>query len=91
LADRHKENDVQERMVRLAIDFENPGTEWWESGGRDLWEALVEGFDNNDVLLEEGLAQSWLAQAANIPGWEGGAEWSPHPICLKAIDEDEEL
>jgi len=86
-----EESDVQERMVRLAIDFENPGREWWESGGQDLWDALVEGFDNNDVVLEEGLAQSWLAQAANIPGWEGGAEWSPHPICIKQIDEDEEV
>ena len=79
------------KMVRLAIDFENPGEEWWESGGRDLWEALIEGFDNNDVLLEQGLADSWLAQAAAIAGWEGGAEWAPHPICIKSIDEDEEL
>ena len=33
-------------MVRLAIDFENPAQEWWEGGGRDLWESIVEGFDN---------------------------------------------
>ena len=78
-------------MVRLAIDFENPATEWWESGGRDLWDALIEGFDNNDVVLESGLAESWLAQAATITGWEGGPEWAPHPIFSKPIDEDEEF
>lgn len=78
-------------MVRLAIDFENPATEWWESGGRDLWEALIEGFDNNDVVLEHAIAESWLAQAAAVPGWADGPEFSPHPICIKPIDEDEEL
>lgn len=77
------------RMVKLAIDFENPASEWWESGGRDLWESITEAFDNNDVALDESLAQSWLGQAAQIPGWEGGPEFSPHPICVKELDEDE--
>ncbi|HEM46477.1 MAG TPA: hypothetical protein ENO23_05455 [Alphaproteobacteria bacterium] len=82
---------MSDEMVRLAVDFENPGDEWWASGGRDLWEALVEGFDNNDVVVERALADSWLAQAATIPGWHGGPEWAPHPICIKPIDEDEQL
>ena len=75
-------------MVKLAIDFENPGREWWESGGQELWEAILEGFDNNAVVVEAALADSWLEQAAQIPGWAGGPEFSPHPICLKALDED---
>jgi hypothetical protein len=78
-------------MVRLAIDFENPAPEWWENGGRDLWESIVEGFDNNDALVEESIAKSWMAAAAQIEGWEGGPEFSPHPICLKAVNDDEEL
>ena len=73
----------------MAIDFENPGREWWESGGQELWEAILEGFDNNAVVVEAALADSWLEQAAQIPGWAGGPEFSPHPICLKALDEDE--
>ena len=78
-------------MVRLAIDFENTNQEWWDAGGRELWESLLEGFDNNDVLLDESVADSVLAQAAEIPGWEGGPEYAPHPLCVKPIDEDEEL
>ena len=78
-------------MVRLAIDFENPATEWWESGGQDLWESVVEGFDNNSALLDRSLAESWLAQAAQVPGWEGGPEHSPHPIRIDEVDEDELL
>lgn len=78
-------------MVRLAIDFENPASEWWESGGRDLWDSLAEGFDNNDVVLEEALALSWLEQAARIPGWHGGPEYAPHPVNLKELDPDEEV
>ena len=78
-------------MVRLAIDFENPGTEWWEGGGRDLWEALSEGFGENAVVVDSAIADSWLAQAATLPGWEGGPEFSPHPICLKELHDDEEV
>ncbi|MEE2674843.1 MAG: hypothetical protein VX466_13660 [Myxococcota bacterium] len=78
-------------MVRLCIDFENPAPEWWESGGRDLWESVVEGFDNNDALLDRALAESWLSHAARLPGWSGGPEHSPHPIRIDEIDEDEEL
>ncbi len=82
---------VETRMVRLAIDFENPGTEWWEAGGRDLWEALSEGFGENAVVVDSSIAHSWLAQAATLPGWEGGPEFSPHPICLKELHDDEEV
>ncbi len=78
-------------MVRLAIDFENPSPEWWESGGRDLWGALLEGFDNNDALVDRSIADSWLAEAAKLPGWQAGPEFTPHPISDKEIDEDEEL
>jgi hypothetical protein len=76
-------------MVRLAIDFENPALEWWESGGQELWESIVEGFDNNDVVLDDSLAQSWLDQAALVPGWHGGPDYAPHPVRLQEIDEDE--
>jgi hypothetical protein len=78
-------------MVRLTIDFENPAREWWESGGQDLWESVLEGFDNHSALLERALAESWLAQAATLPGWAGGPEHSPHPIRIDEVDEDEEL
>jgi hypothetical protein len=78
-------------MVRLAIDFENTSQTWWDEGGRDLWEGMLEGFDNNSVLLERSIAESWLAEAAKLPGWEGGPEYSPHPIRIVDVDEDEEL
>jgi hypothetical protein len=79
------------KMVRLAIDFENPAPEWWESGGRDLWESVAEGFDNNDVVLEESLARSWIEQAARIPGWDSGHEYAPHPVGIRELDPDEEV
>ncbi|GAH73826.1 unnamed protein product [marine sediment metagenome] len=78
-------------MVKLAIDFENPSPKWWDGGGLDLWEAILEGFDNNSVVVDRGIADSWLAEAAKLPGWDGGSEYSPHPICIKEIDEDEDL
>ena len=78
-------------LVRLAIDFENPATAWWEGGGRELWESIVEGFDNNDVVLDESLARSWLAEAERLPGWADGPEYAPHPVILKQINEDEDV
>jgi hypothetical protein len=84
-------NGMPKNMVRLAIDFENAAELWWESGGRDLWESIVEGFENNAALLERPLADSWLAQAAQLPGWNEGPEHAPHPVRLEEVDEDEML
>ena len=78
-------------MVKLAIDFENTNRAWWDDGGRDLWESMLEGFDNNSVLLERSIAESWIAEAAKLPGWEGGPDHSPHPVRIVDVDEDEEL
>ncbi len=82
---------MNDSMVRLAIDFENPATEWWESGGRDLWEGIAEGFDTSAVLVERSLAESWLAQASQLPGWDAGPPHSPHPVRVVEVDEDESL
>jgi len=78
-------------MVKLAIDFENSSSLWWESGGRDLWEGVAEGFDNNEVLLESSIADSWLVAAAVLPGWSDGPEFAPNPVRIKPVAEDEEL
>jgi len=79
-------------MVKLVIDFECPAPRWWESGGRELWRSVAEGFDNSAVLLDRSLAESVLAQAAVLPGWEGGGtEYSPHPLRIDELDEDEDL
>jgi hypothetical protein len=78
-------------VVRLAIDFENPSPKWWDAGGRDLWDAILEGFDNNSVVVDRGIAESWMVEAAKLPGWNDGSEHSPHPICIKELNDDEEL
>ena len=78
-------------IVRLAIDFENQSESWWESGGRALWEGLLDGFDDNQVHLERALAESWLAEAAKIPGWHDGPEYAPHPVCVQAVEDDEQV
>ncbi len=74
-------------QVKLAIDFENTAQHWWEAGGRDLWESIAEGFDNNSVVIEESLAQSWLSQAETIDGWHDGPEFAPHPVRLQEADD----
>jgi hypothetical protein len=78
-------------LVRLAIDYENSVSLWWESGGRELWEGVGEGFDAGSVVLDEALAHSWIGEAERIPGWDDGPEYAPHPVVVREIDEDEEV
>jgi hypothetical protein len=76
-------------MTRLAIDFENPSKAWWREGGQELWDAITEGFDGNSVVLDDRMAESWLASAREIPGWDEGPEYAPHPITVAEVDEFE--
>ncbi len=76
-------------MVKLAIDFEFPSRIWWENGGQEMWDAVCEGFDGSGVLLDASLANSWLAQAGEIEGWDEGTEYSPHPVRLDSVNEDD--
>jgi hypothetical protein len=77
-------------LVRLAIDFENTAENWWDAGGRDLWEGLAEAPDASQVVVDAELARSWLAQASAIPGWDDGPEFAPHPVCQREFAGDEE-
>jgi hypothetical protein len=76
-------------VVKLSIDFENASREWWESGGQELWDGISDGFGGSSVIVDEGLAESWLAQARTIPGWEGGPEFAPHPVHLSPLADDD--
>ncbi len=77
-------------MVRLSIDFENASTMWWEQGGQELWDGITEGFDGNNVVVDDSLAKSWLETARTIPGWNDGPEYAPNPITVTEVDEFEE-
>jgi hypothetical protein len=77
-------------LVKLAIDFENPARLWWQSGGRELWESLLESFDNSSVVVEESTARSCWPRPSDS-GWKDGPEYAPSPILLKPIDEDEDV
>lgn len=76
-------------MVHLCIDFEFPSRLWWESGGQELWDGIAEGFDGSHVVLDADLAASWLAQARAIAGWDAGSEYSPHPVRLMPLEDDD--
>ena len=78
-------------MRRLSVDFEFPSKTWWESGGRELWQGIAEGFDGGSVVVDDDLAESWLAEARRIPGWDDGHEFAPHPISLSDVGEDEDF
>jgi hypothetical protein len=77
-------------MIRLSVDFENTSKIWWEQGGQELWEGITESFDDNSVVVEESLAESWLEAASTIPGWDDGPEYAPSPITVTEVDEFEE-
>lgn len=78
-------------MVRLKVDFEFTSRTWWENGGQDLWDGIAEDFDGSGILVDEDLAKSWITEAARIEGWDEGTDYSPHPVSVAPINEDEEL
>ncbi len=78
-------------LVRLAIDYEHESRRWWEAGGQELWEAILESPDAKDVVLDEALADSWWAQAAALEGWNDGPDYAPHPLVRHTVDEDEDV
>jgi len=78
-------------LVRLAIDYEHAGRRWWEGGGQDLWDALLESPGDKDVVVDEAVAHSWVAQAEAIEGWNDGPEYAPHPVVVQGIDADADV
>ena len=78
-------------MVRLSVDFEWPARAWWEQGGQELWDGIAEGFDGSSLVLDESLAESWLAEARKLPGWDEGPDYAPHPIAVLPVADDEDF
>lgn len=76
-------------MVRLSVDFEHDSRQWWDSGGTELWEAITGGDGANAVVLDDSLAESWIAQARTVAGWDAGHEFAPHPIAMQAVADDD--
>lgn len=74
-------------LIRLSIDFEHEGRRWWDHGGRELWAGILESGED-DVVLDEALARSWLAQAEAIEGWDDGPDYAPHPVTARPVDDD---
>ena len=78
-------------MIQLSVDFEHSSRTWWEQGGQQLWDGISAGFDESAVVLDEDLAESWLAEARKIPGWDDGPEHAPHPVAAYPIEADEDF
>jgi hypothetical protein len=74
-------------VLKLAIDYEFASRTWWENGGQALWDAIAEGAGS--VVLDEGVARSWLQEAGQIPGWDEGHEYAPHPIAAREPEEED--
>jgi len=76
-------------MIRLAVDYEHPSRLWWESGGQELWDGLLSGLEDTSVVLDDDIAESWLAEASRVPGWDAGPEFAPHPIAARSLADDD--
>ena len=76
-------------MIRLAIDYEHASRVWWESGGQELWDGIQDGSGSGSVLVDPTIAESWLAEARRVPGWDDGPEYAPHPIRSEPVEDDD--
>ncbi len=78
-------------LVKLCIDYENPARDWWDEGGRELWESIAEAPDAGSIVVDDSIAKSWLEQAATLPAWDQGPEYAPHPVRVVDVDPDEDV
>lgn len=76
-------------MVKLSVDFEHGSRTWWQAGGQELWEGLTGGFEESSVVVDDDVARSWLAEAAQLSGWSDGPAFAPHPIAAQTLAEDD--
>jgi len=76
-------------MTKLQIDFEHSSRTWWEAGGQDLWDGIIEEPGASSVVLDDDLAASWIAQASGLEGWSDGPEFAPHPIAVRSLADDD--
>ena len=76
-------------MMKLSLDFEHPSRQWWESGGQDLWDGIIEESGASSVVLDDDIAQSSLAQARPLPGWDARPEFAPNPIQSRTLADDD--
>ena len=78
-------------LVRLGIDYEHSSRTWWDGGGLELWESIAESPDAPSIVVDDAIADSWLAKASRLRGWDDGPEYAPHPIRRSEVDEDEDV
>lgn len=78
-------------MVRLVIDMKNNAEEWWDGGGRDLWDMVNQQYDGTwgEVILPRENAEQFLLYAKKIPGWKSKSAISSVPIMMYDVDDDE--
>ena len=76
-------------MTKLSVDFEHPSRQWWEAGGQELWDGIIEEAGASSVVVDDDIAQSWLAHARGIAGWDVGPEFAPNPIAARTLAEDD--
>lgn len=76
-------------MTKLSVDFEHPSRQWWEAGGQELWDGIIEESGASSVVVDDDIAQSWLSHARNVPGWDVGPEFAPNPIASRTLADDD--
>ncbi len=70
----------REAMVRLVVDYENDAAQWWDNGGQELWFGIAGG--DEEVIVDDAVADAWLDEAQRLPGWDDGPEYAPYPVVV---------
>lgn len=90
-------------LVIFRADEECSGGQWWESAHEHAESApapvrswlrsagpevrvWADSYDDADRLVDDFL--SW---AEELPGWDSGPEYAPHPVILRTVSEEHHL
>jgi hypothetical protein len=66
------------KYYKVSADAENNGDLFWQKAP----EWAVESFSFEPVFVPARLWRRIASLLQQVPGWEDGAEWAPHPLLV---------
>lgn len=78
----------------VRVDYENAGEAFWPALRERAYSAPLSAlarkalsrlaFGSDEAIVPADEADEVEAWLATLPGWEGGAEYAPHPVLFQA-------
>jgi hypothetical protein len=79
---------MKERQVRVVVDEENQGEEFWNAfDQRPEFNKLADALESfGEAYVPMPLAKKFHAVCRTLPGWNSGPEYARHPLLFFGLN-----